>query len=65
MDCKAVGIDNFNCQSSTTQCSYYTSYYSSYFMPLTFTLNGVNYTVPSSAYLVDNLNNVTCQVMVT
>ena len=34
-------------------------------MPLTFTLNGVNYTVPSSAYLVDNLNNFTCQVMVT
>ena len=34
-------------------------------MPLTFTLNGVNYTVPSSAYLVDNLNNITCQVMVT
>lgn len=34
-------------------------------MPLTFKLDGVDYTVPSSAYLVDNLNNVTCQVMVT
>ena len=34
-------------------------------MPLTFELDGVDYTVPSSAYLVDNLNNVTCQVMVT
>ena len=56
-----------SCFSNTTQCEYYRTYYASYFPDIVVTLDDIQYTIPSSAYLVDNVaNNVSpfCSVMI-